>query len=91
MIKNSIYFIFKFLLFSDTLRAQQQYTISGFIRDAKTGEDLNGATVSIKDLSGKGAATNAYGHDNPYTIVKISKSVNFDESNGSPAVIGAMA
>jgi len=61
MIKNSIYFIFIFLLFFDTARAQQQNTINGFIRDAKTGEDLVGATVSIKELSGKGAATNAYG------------------------------
>ena len=61
MIKNSIYFIFIFLLFFDSVRAQQQYTISGSIRDAKTGEELIGATVSIKELSGKGASTNAYG------------------------------
>ncbi|HBX52575.1 MAG: collagen-binding protein [Bacteroidetes bacterium GWF2_33_38] len=61
MIKKSIYFIFIFLLFFDSIRAQQQYTISGFIRDAKTGEELIGATVSIKELPGKGVSTNAYG------------------------------
>ena len=35
-------------------------TLSGYIRDAKTGEDLIGATIKIKQL-GTGAATNVYG------------------------------
>ncbi len=41
--------------------AQQKYTISGFIKDAKTGENLIGATVAVDELSGKGTVTNAYG------------------------------
>jgi hypothetical protein len=61
MIKKSIYCIFIFLLLFYSVRAQQQYTISGFIRDTKTGEELIGATVSIKELPGKGVSTNAYG------------------------------
>ena len=41
--------------------AQQKFTISGFIKDDKTGENLIGATVSIRELQGMGAGTNAYG------------------------------
>jgi hypothetical protein len=41
--------------------AQQKVTLSGFIRDAQTGENLIGATVTIKELQGKGVGTNAYG------------------------------
>jgi hypothetical protein len=40
--------------------AQQNYTISGYIRSSETGEALIGATVHIKELS-KGAMANAYG------------------------------
>ena len=42
--------------------AGQLITVSGYIRDAKTGEDLIGATVSIKELSDKGTGTNSYGY-----------------------------
>ncbi len=41
--------------------AQNKFTISGTIKDAKTGEELIGATVFLKDTSGIGAVTNAYG------------------------------
>lgn len=41
--------------------AQQKFTISGYIKDANTGENLIGATITIKELPGKGAGTNAYG------------------------------
>ena len=41
--------------------AQQHFTISGYIRDTKNGEDLIGATVIVKELPGKGAAANTYG------------------------------
>ncbi|HPT22330.1 MAG TPA: TonB-dependent receptor [Bacteroidales bacterium] len=41
--------------------AQQHFTVSGYVRDAKTGEDLIGATVTINELPGKGSITNAYG------------------------------
>ena len=41
--------------------AQQKFTISGYIKDVNTGENLIGATITIKELQGKGAGTNAYG------------------------------
>jgi hypothetical protein len=61
MKKNNIYFFLFFLFCVQTVIAQQRFTVSGYIRDAKTGEDLIGSTVSIKELPSKGAATNAYG------------------------------
>ena len=61
MIKKIYICIFIYLFLFYSVSAQQHYTISGFIRDAKTGEELIGATVSIKELPGKGVATNAYG------------------------------
>ena len=48
-------------LLIQSLSAQQQYTISGYIRDAENGEDLIGATVSVNELSGTGTVTNVYG------------------------------
>ena len=42
--------------------AQQHYTISGYVRDAKTGEDIIGANVTIKEIPGKGSITNTYGY-----------------------------
>lgn len=42
--------------------AQQRYTLSGYIRDAATGEELIGATVQVVELSGTGATTNIYGY-----------------------------
>lgn len=51
------------LLFAVQLVAQgQNPTLSGYIRDAKTGETLIGATVAVKEKPGTGAATNAYGY-----------------------------
>lgn len=41
--------------------AQEKYTISGYITDAATGEELIGATVGVEELSGTGTATNIYG------------------------------
>lgn len=49
------------LLFAISTVAQQKFTISGYIKDAKTGENLIGATITIKELQGKGTGTNAYG------------------------------
>lgn len=40
--------------------AQDEYTLSGYVREAETGETLIGATVSVQDTK-KGAVTNAYG------------------------------
>ena len=61
MEKLRSYLLCLFLLFAITGFSQQKFTISGYIKDVKTGENLIGATVSIKELQGKGVATNAYG------------------------------
>ena len=60
MVKNFIcvILVFFFLL---PVHAGQLITLSGYIRDAKTGEDLIGATVSVKEFSGRGTVTNSYG------------------------------
>lgn len=51
-----------FLLFSTTLLlAQQKFTISGTIKDKKTGETMIGVTVFPLELSGVGALCNEYG------------------------------
>lgn len=39
----------------------QKFSISGTVKDAKNGEGLIGAPVSIKELPGTGVATNVYG------------------------------
>jgi len=62
MIKNYICVFLIFFLYLQPVHAGQLMTVSGYIRDAKTGEDLIGATVSIKELSGKGSAANTYGY-----------------------------
>lgn len=46
---------------SMAVSSQKNFTISGTIRDAKTGEELIGATVFMKDTTGIGTVTNAYG------------------------------
>ncbi|WP_242204923.1 TonB-dependent receptor [Aestuariivivens insulae] len=49
---------------------QAEYTISGTVKDAETGETLLGATISVKDTS-RGVVTNEYGF---YSITLPSKS-----------------
>lgn len=48
-------------VFSSSLTAQKNFTVSGTIRDGKTGEELIGATILMKDTFGIGTVTNAYG------------------------------
>jgi outer membrane cobalamin receptor len=48
------------LVFPLVLSAQQKFTISGYLKDAKNGEDLIGATVGVQGGS-TGTASNAYG------------------------------
>ncbi|WP_224996804.1 TonB-dependent receptor [Cesiribacter sp. SM1] len=52
------------LLLSLGVHAQQQQrlTLSGYIRDASSGEELIGATVQVVELPGTGATTNIYGY-----------------------------
>ena len=53
---------FLFLFFFSTLSiAQNDFTISGNIKDNSTGEDIIGARVSVEEIPGKGALTNVYG------------------------------
>lgn len=40
---------------------KKKYTISGYVKDRSTGEVLIGANILIKELSGTGTSTNAYG------------------------------
>jgi hypothetical protein len=57
-----IYLLCVFVFFLHPLFAGQNITVSGYIRDSKTGEDLIGATVFVKELTNKGSGTNAYGY-----------------------------
>ncbi|WKN41924.1 TonB-dependent receptor [Tunicatimonas pelagia] len=41
--------------------SQSSFTLNGYVRDASSGEDLIGATVTIKERSGTGTTTNVYG------------------------------
>ncbi len=43
-------------------KADSRYTLSGYVKDANTGEEIIGATIVIRELSGTGATTNAYGY-----------------------------
>lgn len=45
---------------SSSSESKEQFTISGFINDAQSGESLIGATVSVKGSS-KGVSTNSFG------------------------------
>ena len=54
-------FLFSLLLLGFTLQAQdQKYTISGFVKDADSGEQLLGVNVIWKDKM-QGTTTNTYG------------------------------
>lgn len=44
-----------------TMAFAQNFTISGNLKDAANGEDLIGATISVKGQPSKGAASNSYG------------------------------
>ncbi|MEO1098446.1 MAG: TonB-dependent receptor [Bacteroidota bacterium] len=47
-------------LIGSALQAQEKITISGYVRDSSTGEDLIGATIQLAG-AGMGAVTNVYG------------------------------
>lgn len=60
MKKQQLIFILLILFIIQEGKAQQDYTISGHIRSAETGEALIGATVYVKEL-GAGTIANTYG------------------------------
>ncbi len=53
--------LFAPLLLLATSVFSQTYTVSGSVKDQKNGEDLIGAIIAVKEIPGKGTATNAYG------------------------------
>lgn len=55
---SAIVFLLCLVLFS---QAQNKYTISGTLRDGKTGETLIAAVLSVKELPGMAVVSNAYG------------------------------
>ena len=58
----TICWLFSVSLFSQNKsHSSPRITISGTIKDGKTGEELIGATVFLKDTAGIGTVTNAYG------------------------------
>jgi hypothetical protein len=67
-----------------TAFAQNKFTISGYVRDAKTGEELIGAIVSIHELPSTGISTNSYGFYSitiPYGTYHVSAQfVGFENS-----------
>lgn len=59
---SKILLIISFLLtVSFCVNGQEKYTISGYIKDAGTGEVLIGSSVYVEEL-GKGVAANVYGY-----------------------------
>jgi hypothetical protein len=54
-------FIFAITLFHSLPLLAQRYTISGYVKDAGTGEDLIGASIVVK-ATGQGTVTNPYGY-----------------------------
>ena len=49
------------LLLGSFSMAQEKFTVSGTLKDGKSGEDLIGARIMVKELPGVGTITNAYG------------------------------
>jgi hypothetical protein len=49
-------------VFSATGQTKIKYTVSGYVRDASSGEELIGASVRVANLENTGAVTNAYGY-----------------------------
>lgn len=60
-------------LFVQESYSQEKFTLSGYIRDAESGEELIGASVFVKDIN-KGATTNVYGYFS-LTIAKGSYNI----------------
>ena len=60
LLMRSIFLTCSFLL-PFCLYAQSRYTVSGTIRDKKTGEVLIGATVSLLEMPRSGISSNSYG------------------------------
>ena len=53
-------FLFLSFCWCSQLQAQNKFTVSGYIKDVGTGEELIGASIYVQQLS-TGTTTNAYG------------------------------
>lgn len=67
--------IFLFSILSFNSFAQEKATLSGYVKDASTGEELIGASVYISEIK-SGGTTNIYGYYS-ITVPKGEYSVNF--------------
>ena len=80
--KRGSLFLLSFFVCLMSQAVAQTVTLSGYVRDAKTGEDLIGATVQLKEIA-KGAATNVYGFYSvtvePGVYTVIVRSVGYKE------------
>jgi len=56
--------------------AQENFTISGTLKDASTGEDIIGARVIALEVPGKGAITNTYGFYS-FTLPKGTYTIQY--------------
>ncbi|MBC7935708.1 MAG: TonB-dependent receptor [Rhizobacter sp.] len=57
--KNTLFLLLLFFSY-EFVCGQQKYTVSGYIKDAYSGETMIGATLTVKD-KGKGISSNQYG------------------------------
>lgn len=60
-IKKSLLFVVFTLLWTVAIQAQEYFTVSGTIKDEKTGETLIGASISLQNSPATGTTTNEYG------------------------------
>jgi CarboxypepD_reg-like domain/TonB-dependent Receptor Plug Domain len=101
--KKSFLATLVFLLFGTSMWAQK-FTISGSVKDAKTGEELIGASVRLKSNPSTGAVTNEYGfysltvEKGNYTLVydyigyeKVEKDIVLDKNQQLDVPIGETA
>jgi hypothetical protein len=58
---RSLFFIFLFFNVFTSI-AQNKFTISGYVRDSTSGEELIGSMILIKEIPGTGASANVYGY-----------------------------
>ncbi len=59
MLRKNLFILFLCLI-PYSLTAQQSYTLSGYIKDKETGENLTGANIIVQN-TGEGAVSNDYG------------------------------
>ncbi|MCK5705502.1 MAG: hypothetical protein KAI29_30340, partial [Cyclobacteriaceae bacterium] len=60
MFKKSIFLSALLFIIAFNSKAEENFTISGFVKDSSSGEVLIGSTVFVKEIS-TGAQTNVYG------------------------------